>query len=183
MSSGVPMIYHVWIEDSRATAACTVLIHDMGREYRIAEFSLHRSDFPSARLSRYQHFPTTERDKHFIERKMRATFGAKAKVEITPVPRAGDVEAKVEAAADYLSASGFTDVQEITQGGVDVRTIRMNYSGAVRELKLGLLWLGGVTPAEVYALLTQKDVAVMLRGGEGGIEIRDSSTLEHYRAR
>jgi hypothetical protein len=185
MTSTGEAIYNVYVEGGRATATCTVLINDLGSQYRMAEIFLHRSDFPKVRLSRYQHFQRlAEPDNGFIERRMREAFGAGARVEITRVGRATqthDVEAKMEAAKDYLTASGFTDLQESTSGEAQVRTIRMKNLGAERALRLGLWWLRDITPAELYALLARKDVALMLRDGEGGIDIRDSSTIHHYR--
>jgi hypothetical protein len=60
-----------------------------------------------------------------------------------------------------------------------VRLISGAYAGARHELKLGVHWLHANSPAEVSALLTRKDVATLLREGEG-IEIRDSSLLHLY---
>lgn len=89
------------------------------------------------------------------------------------------VEAQIEAAKDYLRAAGFTDVREVGADESDVCEIHMTCAGATRALKLGLPWLRANTPVEVSALLSRKDVASLLKEGEG-VEIRDSTTIHHY---
>jgi len=89
------------------------------------------------------------------------------------------VEPHVEAAKDYLRAAGFTDVKEAGADESDVRVLRMTAVGGTRVLKLGVHWLQATTPVEVSALLSRKDVAALLREGEG-VEIRDPALLHHF---
>jgi hypothetical protein len=91
------------------------------------------------------------------------------------------VDAQVHTAMKYLRAASFTDVQEVGTAESDVRVIRMTWARAARALKPGISWLRANKPVEVSDFLDRRDVATLLREGEGGVEIRDSTTIHHYR--